>query len=329
MNSKLKLLKIIEILKTTDEDHPLTAIQIGEKLRLLYGIEAERKSICRDINLLKDYADYDIIASADNKKGYFLASREFEDWEVKILLDAVWSAKFLTSDHAAELENKLYTLVNESSQKLLKRSGLIKFKHKSPTNISKYNIENILTAIKKNRQISFNYTYTDNELKPQLRRQGLAYIVNPYALIWQNEQYYLIANYPKYDNLSYYRLERMQNLEICEQKRKSLTDILGANADLQLEEYIRSSLYHFGGEKIKLTLQVKADMFDDLIDYFGQDLHINRVDADYYQVKIDVLDSEGLYFWLLQYETNVKVIEPASVRVKLLKKVEDILHHYQ
>lgn len=326
-NAKVKLIRILEILQDTDEKHPLTAPQIGEKLKH-YGIEAERKSICRDINILIDDLGYDIISpKLGERHGYYMASRDFEDWELKILLDAVCSSKFLTKESADKLTKKIIVLANNESAKLLKTTLPIKSELKGRNVSTKRNIEEVLRAIKYNKQIKFQYSYTDTDMQNKLRRDGLYYVVNPYALIWQNEQYYLIGNYDKYNDLSYYRLDRMKNLDTTGSASKPATDILGANADIRIKEYVKTSLYHYGGEKIRLELFVQGYMVDDLVDYFGSEL-IFREQDDGYLVTIDVMDSEGLYYWLLQYEKHVKVISPTSVKDKLLEKVKGILELY-
>lgn len=326
-NTKLKLLRILEIISETDEEHPITAMGISDKLKY-YGIEAERKSICRDINILKDDAGYDIVQALDNKQGYYMASREFEDWEVKILIDAVWGAKFLTKDSTEKLSQKLLNLTSVDSQKMLKTVTPVKSKIKGSNVTTKINIDTLLKAIKYGRKVVFQYSYTDTDLSSKLRRDGLLYVVNPYSLIWRGEYYYLVGNYDKYDDLSCYRLDRLRSLSISDEQMKPVRDILGANADFRLEEYVRASLYRYGGEKIKLTLEVASYMVDDLIDYFGTDLVLTNYD-DKLRVTVDVLDSNGLYYWLLQYEKNVKVITPASVKDKLLLKVKDILKLYE
>ncbi|MDD3227811.1 MAG: WYL domain-containing protein [Oscillospiraceae bacterium] len=325
-NAKLKLLKILEILSETDEDHPLTAAQIGDRL-LLYGISAERKSICRDINILKDDAGYDIALSEDNKQGYYMVSRDFEDWELKILIDAVWGAKFLTYESAEQLAQKLSKLTSAGSQRMLKAVTPVKLRIKSRNATTKINIDSVLKAIKANRKIAFQYTYTDTALKPQLRKDGLRYIVNPYALIWQDEHYYLIGNYDKYSDLSYYRLDRMKSLSICDELRKQAKEVLGDNADLQIEEYVRASLYRYGGEHLRLKLFVKSYMVDDLIDFFGDEIRFIPIE-DGFHVVVDVMESDGLYFWLLQYGEHMTIVEPESVRAELVRRLDSIRKRY-
>ncbi len=327
-NAKVKLIRILEILHDTDESSPLTALQIGRKLKA-YGIDAERKSICRDINILIDDLGYDIIApKLGERHGYYMASRDFEDWELKILIDAVWSSKFLTKDSADKLFKKLMNLTNAESAKILRTVTPVKNTLKGKSFSTKGNIAELLKAIKHNKQITFQYTYTDTDLKHKLRRDGHCYIINPYALIWQNEQYYLIGNYDKYSDLSYYRVDRIKNLTENGNPCKPATEVLGANADMRLEEYVRTSLYNYGGKKISLELLVKSHMVDDLIDYFGTDIAFKKCENGYL-VTVNVMDSDGLYYWLLQYERNVKVISPASVKEKLLSKVKGILELYE
>jgi predicted DNA-binding transcriptional regulator YafY len=238
-NPKLKLLRILKILRETDETSPLTASEIGKKLAL-YGIEAERKSICRDINVLID-AGYDIQLCEDNKKGYFMASRKFEDYELKILIDAVWGARFLTYENSKLIAEKIKSLASSMGQKMLTEVTPIKSHVKSNNPAVKIYIDTILQAIKQKRKIQFQYTYTDRELKKQLRHDGFVYVLSPYSLVWENDRYYLIGNYDKYDNLSNYRLDRIKNLSILNDK---LCCIRGLRGGEQLERVI-SCTRHF------------------------------------------------------------------------------------
>lgn len=181
-NTKLKLLKILEILQETDEEHPLTASEIKEKLKL-YGLDVERKAICRDINILKDDAGYDILLSPDNKLGYYMASRDFEDWEIKVLMDALQSGKFLTQESTTALCNKLMSLVSKESQKILRSTPSMPRSRTNKNYNTKIIIDQLLKAIKKGKKVSFQYTTLDIELKPVLKRDGKFYLVNPYTLL--------------------------------------------------------------------------------------------------------------------------------------------------
>jgi predicted DNA-binding transcriptional regulator YafY len=190
-----------------DEYNPITTNKIIKKLKL-YGIEAERKSVCRDISILKDYG-YDINVHSDNKLGYFLGEREFEDWELKVLIDAVASVKFLSHIETERLIKKLELFASKSSQKMLRKVLPIITVSKNPTSTVKISIDTVLHAIKQNKKIDFQYTDIGIDLKPYLRKSGKLYTVNPFALIWSDKKYYLIGNYDEYENISNYRLDKM------------------------------------------------------------------------------------------------------------------------
>ncbi len=326
-NSKLKLLKILEILQETDEENPLTSTQILSKLKL-YGIEAERKSICRDINLLRDDAGFDIILHEDKKLGYYMASREFEDWEIKLLTDAVWSSKFITRNNAKSLADKLQGLTSASSRKYLRKTGVIESSLKVEKPLTKMYIDTVFKAIKAEKKIEFQYAYTDVDLTTKLRHDGKAYVVSPYSLIWSNSLYYLIAYYDKYESLSYFRLDKMRNVKVLSEVSKNAKDVLGANADIKLEEFAKFSLNRYAGDKVRLTLEAIPYMVDDLIDYFGRNLDIKNV-GDKCVVTVEVLDSHGLYYWLLSRADNVKVLAPESVKESLLKRLASIQDLYK
>ena len=213
-NTKLKLLRILDILNETDEDHPRTANEIISQLAL-YGIAAERKSVLRDIASLQDYG-YDILLHSDNKRGYFLASRSFEDWELKILMDAAASASFLTPENASQLVDKLSALSSSDGRKTLRSATPIPSQVKTGDPTTKNSISVLLEAIRKKKKVGFQYTYTAEDLEKHFRFEGHEYPVSPYALIWRMERYYLVGCYGKYKSLSYYRLDRIRNLHILD-----------------------------------------------------------------------------------------------------------------
>ena len=325
-DTKLKLLYILDIIKETDENSPITAAKIAEKLEKTYGIQAERKSICRDITVLTEYG-YDINICADNKMGFYLGKREFEDWELKLLIDAVWQAKFLTNMNSELLADKLKNLSSTNGKKLLTAITPIKSHLKSENNAVKIYIDLFLNAIKNNRKVKFQYTYTDTEFHKQYRKDGNFYIVNPYSLVWLDDWYYLICNHDAFDNLSYYRLDRIVNPIVLDDAIKPMKDILGPNPDLKIEEFVSKSLYRYSGEKIRLTIRVQSYMMDELTDYFGNNLKAVPVN-DLYDVTVQAIKSDGLYYWLLQHGENIEVVSPRDVREEFISKLKNILSHY-
>ena len=324
-DTKLKCLQILNILNETDIDHPLTTAQISEKLTLL-DLTAERKAISRDIGVL-NAAGYQIRVCSDNKRGYYLANRRFENWELKVLIDAIVSAKFLTDSDINAITAKLRGMASRDSAKLLTRVTPVNT-HLKPDNLFvKSFIDRLLEAIRQKKKVQFQYQYTDVDMKKQLRKDGYFYVVNPYALTWKDEHYYLIGNLDKYDNLGYYRLDRMINMTILDQSVKNATVLLGENPAQRIDEYVSTAIYCHTGTKINLRLLCQYGLEDEIIDYFGTD-HYHTKQPDGFECHIRVMHSKGLIYWLMQHGDKVKVLSPAAVRDELIASLQATLAQY-
>lgn len=327
--SKIKLLRVMEIMKQTDEEHPIPVNQIVKKLKL-YGIDAERKSVMRDIYALRD-CGFDIMLHSDNKRGFFMASREFEDWELKVLMDAVASSDFLTEKNRKNLLNKISSLASAESQKVLKSVTPILSSRHAGDPVTKNNIDLILKAISSQSKIGFNYTYTGADLKKHLRYEGMKYSVSPYTVVRRQDRYYLIANYDKYDTLSYFRLERISNPEILEEKAIPPEKLLGNGAKARIADFIERNIYNFGGETTFIRLTCDEDRIDLLVDVFGTDFHIEKVEDGKVTAGATVNDGWGITSWLVQHCGVVEVLEPENVRndvvehIKLLNKTYGVI----
>ena len=328
-DTKAKFYHILEILWDTDEEHPKTAAQIGELLDTRYGIAAERKSICRDINILRDECGFDITLSADNKAGFYLASRPFEDWELNFLMDAVLSSRALSEKDAHKLVDKLKRLGSKASCELLAAITPLPPKMAADKRLVKYGIDTVLKAIRADRQIAFSYLTFDTD-KQQTPRRKEAYQVSPYALVRKGDFYYFICNYSKYDNLSFYRLDRMGHIELLPDiQRKPLRDFVGMHERAGLSDFVHHALYSFTGEPVELRLEIPTYEISDLIDTFGSEVTLQKIDEDSFEARMTVQDGAGLYFWLLQRADNVKVLSPPSVRDHLVELLKNTLAQYE
>lgn len=324
--NKVKLLRVLDILKKTDERNPITTNEIVKKL-LSYGIEAERKSVLRDIDTLQ-FVGYDIILHADNKKGYYMASREFEDWELKVLCDAVASSKCLTAKDKRSIFDRVCNLSGEEGKKLLRKTSVIIDDSLNESNLTKVYIDMIMSAIRDNKKIEFRYVVTNSEMKKEYKRDGLAYTVNPYVMIWKEDKCYLVGSYGEHNDLSCYRIDRIRELVISEDDARVLEDVLGRDARRCLEDYVKKLIYGYSGNRITLTLKTKEYMIDDLIERFGKDIHVENK-KDYVLATVNTNLSEGLYFWLLQFGKNVTVISPEEVRDEVIKRLWKIYRNYK
>lgn len=325
--TKIRLLRMLEIFRETDEDHPYTAHQLKEKL-MLYGIEAERKAILRDVAALQE-CGHEILLHADNKRGYYLAAREFEDWELKVLMDAAVGASFLTEENSKKLADKLCALSSKEGQKTLKGATpiLSNVKNGSPT--TKNAIDLILTAIRRKRMISFQYLYTDENMEKKLSYDGMRYSVSPYALIWRQDKYYLIGSHKKYQTLSYYRLDRIRNADITEESTLPKEEILGQNADWKLRDYINRNLFNYSGDETRVKLAVDRNMMWVIEDAFGEQYELLSLNETKAIMNVTVSDGWGLNNWLLQHGDSIQVLEPQTVRNQVIALLNQIQKRYE
>ncbi len=326
-SNKLKLLRVLDILRETDEDHPFTANQIVRQLSL-YGIEAERKSLLRDIAALQDYG-YDILLHSDNKLGYYMASRKFEDWELKVLMDAALSANFLTGENCTRLAEKISSLSSRDGQRTLRCASPIASKVKNGDPSTKNAIDILLRAIRRKRKVGFRYVFTGGDMEMHLRLGGREYPVSPYALIWRQDRYYLIGCYGSRGELSYYRLDRIRSLRMLDEPIVPMEEFLGADADRRLRTFVEQNIYNYGGKTTRLILSVDEDMIDILKDSFGNSFRVIARDRDKIIAAVTVSDGWGLNTWLLQHGDSVQILEPRSVREEIIGLIEQIRENYR
>ena len=223
-NQKLKLIYTLDILKKySDEEHPLNAVDIVEKLDLL-GITAERKSVYDDIFQLENYG-CDIIKTTLPKTGWFVGDREFEIPEIYLLCDAVRSAKFISAKKTRELLSKLNGMLSVHQAKKRENGVYFTATEKSGNEEIYYNIDKISSAIEKKVQIKIIYSNREFDSSRRIIREGKEMVINPYALCWQDDHYYLIGNYIKYDNLLHLRLDRINSVEITENPLRHFSEV--------------------------------------------------------------------------------------------------------
>ena len=325
--TKIKLLRVLEILRETDEDHPYTANAVVAKLKL-YGLDAERKSVLRDIAALQEFG-YDILLHPDNKRGYYMASREFEDWELKLLMDAAVGASFLTTENSARLAQKISGLASSESRKTLLAVTPVSSLVKNGDPTTKNAIDVLLRAIRKKKKVGFRYTRTGPDLKKYLRFDGKEYPVSPYALIWRLDRYYLVGSYGDYQTLSYYRLDRIRDVRVLDESAVEPESFLGGNADQRIREFVDRNLNNYSGDATFALLEIDADRIDLVYDTFGGDFQLEKQTEDKLTVRVRVNDGWGLTSWLLQNGDCVKLLEPESARRELIEALEQIRAKYR
>ncbi len=316
-NQRLKILYLYKILlERTDEEHYITMPEIISQLSL-YGITAARKALYEDIEALKVFG-LDIVSGRGTNAGYQVVSRDFELPELKLLADAVSSSRFLTEKKSSELLKKLEKLTSIYEAKQIQRQVFIADRVKSGNERIYMNVDAVHRAIAEQKKISFKYFDYDINKKKRYR-QGIR-TCSPYALTWDDERYYLVAYYEKYDSISNFRVDRMENVEILPESAQKYP------SGFNLSSYLNSTFSMFSGESEEVKLCFEQSLINAVIDRFGKNISIFPDDDEHFtvQVQIKTEHPEPFFGWLFQFGTKVKIIAPFTLKekyIEMLKKV--------
>lgn len=320
-NQKLKLLYILKMLQeNTDEEHALSTQEIINKLAD-NDIKSERKSIYDDIDCLVDYG-YDIIQKKGKVgSGYYLASREFELAELKLLVDAVQASRFMTEKKSRELIKKLETLASKHQAVKLQRQVFVSGRVKTANERIYYNVDTIYNAIAGNVKISFLYLEWSIAKELQPKKSGHKYVVSPWALIWEDENYYLAAYDDTAKILKHYRVDKMGSVSLTKENREGAEQF----AKLNPAEYTKQTFGMFGGREETVTLQFEERLIGVVLDRFGKETDIRKCDEDGFTVRIKAVVSGQFYGWLAGLGSGVRVVSPVEIKENYKQYLRDII----
>ena len=322
MASAEKSYNILKILNDhTDEDHPMNATDICKHLSV-QDIKIDRRTVYRNIAGLEQ-AGYDIIKSGN--EGWFL-SRHFDTVEIKILIDAVQQAHFLTFNKSNELINKLLELTSSSIAHKLKKQVSISNRPKWDNEAIYYNIDKINTCIMRNKKLTFKYFNYSTKGKHIGRLNNYTYSVNPYFTTWFNENYYLICATGKHANFSHYRIERMTDLIIIDEPRRSIHEITPKINDLA--EYLNKSVNMFTGKPVNIRLKVDNELANQVFNQFGPNINLVPADEEASFLNLDAVIAPGLISWIISFGNHVKVIAPDSLKTQIIEHCRKIQSLY-
>ena len=308
-NQRQKLLILAELFaRETDDAHGLTLQEIAERLETA-GVNAERKTLYRDLDELQRFG-YDIIAQQDGRQvRYHLGSRTFELAELKLLVDAVQSAKFITEKKSRELIGKLESQVSRHEARQLHRQVLLAGRVKADNERIYYNVDLLHQAIGENVQIRFHYFRWTRDGSKALRREGAWYVVSPWALLWDDENYYLAAYDAEAKTLKHFRVDKMLDLALLPEPRQGAENWAARNG----AQYSRAIFGMHGGEAVTVTLEGENAMAGVLIDRFGQDLILAPLGSDRFTAQVEVVPSPHFLGWIIALGEGVRVTGPESV----------------
>lgn len=320
---KLKLLYIVKILsEESDMDHPISTRALIEKLDT-YGVSAERKSIYDDIDKLR-YFGYEII-QVDNRNGggYYLAAREFELPELKFLVDAVQSCRFITQKKSCELIKKLENMSGKYEAKQLNRQVYVAGRVKTDNEKIYYSIDALHRAIQENKKISFLYMEWNGKKELVPRKNGERYEVSPWTLLWKDENYYLVAYDDKAGMMKHYRVDKVADVKLLEQSRQG-REVFEA---LDLAIYANTTFGMYGGDVQSVSLRFPERLVGVVIDRFGKEISI-RKDEELWRARVNVVISPQFFGWLAGVGKEVQIVSPAYVREQYINWLKDLLKEY-
>ena len=323
-NQKLKLLYLAKILsEETDDRHSLTMQDIIAALAA-YGVNADRKTLYLDFDELRRFGMDIITTQVGHNHYYHLGSRDFELAELKLLVDSVQSAKFITNRKSADLIRKLSALVSNHEAKYLQRQVVISGRVKTINERIYYNVDKLHEAIGAKSRIRFKYYQWNVKKKPELRKGGAWYCVSPWALLWDNENYYLVAYDAGDDKIKHYRVDKMLKISITGDKREGKERF----GEFDLARYSRSLFGMYGGEEVRVTLDVRNDMIGVLIDRFGKDLMITKSDDNSCRTVVEVVVSRQFLGWIMALGDGVRIVGPESVVEQMREEVRRLACQY-
>lgn len=321
-HQKLKLMYLAKILtEQTDEEHTLTVNDMISELAKL-GISAERKSIYDDLELLKLFG-LDISSTKTRTTNYYIASRDFELSELKLLVDSVQSSKFITRKKSMELISKIEKLTSHENAKKLQRQVFITNRVKTVNEHIYYNVDKIHEAIAENKQITFKYFNLDVNKKKVYRKDGGLYTESPVSLTWDDENYYLITYKEKYDNYTHYRVDKMEMIELIEKDR------ILSDKPFDLSNYSKAMFQMFGGEETEVSVEFENDLVGVVFDRFGSDIPIIKKDEKHFICHVKVAVSPHFLSWIMSFGKKAKIISPDYVIEEMYTLARSITEIYE
>jgi len=323
-NQRLKLFYLLDILNNeTDEKHGLSIKEIIARLNA-NDITEDRKTMYTDFDTLRQYG-VDIISEKIGRDTYYhVGKRQFELPELKLLVDSVQSAKFLSAKKSNDLIKKIESLGSKYDAKHLQRQVFISGRIKTMNERIYYNVDTLHEAINANKQVRFHYYQWTVNKEMKLRKNGDWYDVSPWGLMWDDENYYLVAFDAKDQKIKHYRVDKMVSLQTLDKGR------IGGKAykEFNLPKYTKSLFGMFGGELTNVTLEGRNDVVGVVIDRFGKDIPITIKDEDHFSVRVNVAVSRQFLGWVFAIGEGLKITEPENVVEQMREEVKRLQHIY-
>lgn len=330
---KQKILHILRMLmEQTDENHGLTVAQIIEQLESK-GIPAERKSVYDDLEVLEQFGEnfgFELMRSKTNTVTYFIGSRQFQLAELKLLVDSVQSSKFITAKKSHELITKVESLASIHEGRQLQRQVYVSNRVKNQSETIYYTVDDIHRAISMDKKITFSYLEWalgsgKDRIYKRRRKDGKVYCVSPWALTWDDENYYLVAYDSEAQDIRHYRVDKMERVEISSESRdgKEIFD------EFDMALYSKSVFGMFGGELTDVTLRFDNRMVGVVADRFGKGVFVREDGEGHFVVDVRVALSPQFFGWIFGLGDTVEIVYPQSAVVMYKDHLNKVASKYQ
>ncbi len=323
-NQKLKLLYIMQyLLRETDEDNPVTTANIIAMLKS-NGISAERKSVYENIEDLRQFGLDIENSGVGRSSGYYIASREFEMPELKLLVDAVQSSKFITKGKTDKLIKKIEALAGRHQAENLQRQVFVSNRIKHDNESIYYNVDEIHTAINTDRKLSFFYFDWTSKKEKKYHRDAKRYLISPWALAWDDENYYMIGYDSEADMIKHYRVDKMEKISAEKDAREGREKF----SEFDMAVYSKKVFGMFGGTEKTVTIRFKDSLAGAVIDRFGRDSMIIPEKGGYFTVRVTAFISPLFYSWVFGFGGGAKIIDPPEIAEEFCKMAKEVLEQY-
>lgn len=323
-NQKLKIMYLMKILmENTDEEHAITLVEIASKLKE-YGINAERKSLYSDIENLRIYGIDVEGFQLDRTYYYKVVNRQFDTAELKLLVDSVQSARFITEKKSRDLIKKLEAYTSKYEAAKLDRQVSVAGRVKTMNERIYYSVDSIHEALSNNKQITFQYFSWNKDKKMEYRHDGAYYEVSPWALCWDDDQYYLIGFDNKEEKIKHFRVDKMVNTSIVGDSRLGKEEF----AKVPLAEYTDRLFGMFEGDSENVRLRCENHLANVVIDRFGNDIPIINVDDEHFETTVKVSVSRMFLGWIMSLP-GVQIVSPKSTVDMMKEEIKRLQEMYK
>ncbi len=320
-NQKLKIFYILDYLKeNSHQAHPVRALELQEMLDRKHNISCDRKTVYSDISALQDYG-VDIVSVPGKNGGYYIASRNFELPELKLLIDAVQSSRFLTEKKSRELIEKLCKECSVHDAQLMRRNVLVSGRVKSMNETIYYNVDTIQEAIARNRQITFRYF--DWGLDGQRHYRNKDYQASPYGLCQENENCYLLAHSHRH-GVTHYRVDRMSDIQLLEIPRNPCPELTGK----AFQEHANRLFQMYSGETTEVKLRFHRSLTNVVIDRFGREILLIPDGEEHFVCTVNVAVSPMFLSWVIGFGQKARILYPQSVAEDCRRLCLEALNQY-